>query len=102
MRLYSKEWILWALKELGGEANADLLRLMSAGAYPSKAAVEDCYVPQISEDGVMSCIEGALEELAQDGVIELKDGKVKLLNFERALRSKDGVLQRDGSVEEKL
>ncbi|HIH90220.1 hypothetical protein [Ignicoccus hospitalis] len=95
MRLYSKEWVVYTLEKLGGEASVDLLRLMSAGLAPAEAYVADCYAPEVTEEGLLSCIEGAVKELAEDGVVRLEGGKVKLVkapHLKGALRGEQRVL----------
>ncbi len=76
MYLYSKAWVVQTLKEMGGEAPLDLLRKLSTGSYKYK--VLDCFVPEYV-NGILSCIEAALESLEYEGVIEIKDGKVRLV-----------------------
>ncbi len=77
MRLYSKEWVLKVLEELGGEASVEVLRMMSAGLLPCEHVVEDCYFPDLVE-GQLSCIEGALEMLRIEGKIEVEGDRVRL------------------------
>ncbi|NPA84589.1 MAG: hypothetical protein GXO07_01120 [Crenarchaeota archaeon] len=91
MRLYSLEWVLKVLEELGGEASVELLRRMSAGLVPSKYYVADCYFPDVGEEG-LSCVEEALRELERMGAIEVDGGKVRLAHVKGALRGQHGLL----------
>jgi hypothetical protein len=75
--VYSKDWVIRALEELGGKAHVDVLRMMSV-KKGYDVGVLDCYAPEYV-DGRLSCIEGALKALEEEGVIKIEGGVVKLL-----------------------